>query len=341
MLGSQCVVNSKCHTLHYTVSSLRRVGQDKVVFFFHFLTARLWLTYLFVDSSCSKAIYLLLELACVFISWKEMVYFHLVRWLNFPRQLVKNLKYIINSSCNIDRSSFLFRYVPTEIVHSLILYLEEFKRLGISGTLFSLESDIEQRSDSASSNFPDIQNIWRKNKSNKNYIVSCTIAGTKESNRGLGPLFEGINDNFTIFAPTNEAFQDLNNVSTIFANSGTLETLILYQVVPGALTTSDIVSQFEKEGVGTLNSVNNLEILVFVRPNGTILLGTDEASLVTTNLSAGNSVIQVISRVLVPPVTNFLLGPTVIPTAPSAPTSADAGVSTTSISSSLPQTTFA
>ncbi|EME26172.1 uncharacterized protein Gasu_61850 [Galdieria sulphuraria] len=158
---------------------------------------------------------------------------------------------------------------------------------------------------------------------------------------GLGPLFEGINDNFTIFAPTNEAFQDLNNVSTIFANSGTLETLILYQVVPGALTTSDIVSQFEKEGVGTLNSVNNLEILVFVRPNGTILLGTDEASLVTTNLSAGNSVIQVISRVLVPPVTNFLLGPTVIPTAPSAPTSADAGVSTTSISSSLPQTTFA
>ncbi|GJD08761.1 hypothetical protein Gasu2_30470 [Galdieria sulphuraria] len=339
MLGSQCVVNSKCHTLHYTVSSLRRVGQDKVVFFFHFLTARLWLT-----SGRNKFvprlyIYCWNLLAYLFLGKKW--YFHLVRWLNFPRQLVKNLKYIINSSCNIDRSSFLFRYVPTEIVHSLILYLEEFKRLGISGTLFSLESDIEQRSDSASSNFPDIQNIWRKNKSNKNYIVSCTIAGTKESNRGLGPLFEGINDNFTIFAPTNEAFQDLNNVSTIFANSGTLETLILYQVVPGALTTSDIVSQFEKEGVGTLNSVNNLEILVFVRPNGTILLGTDEASLVTTNLSAGNSVIQVISRVLVPPVTNFLLGPTVIPTAPSAPTSADAGVSTTSISSSLPQTTFA
>ncbi|GJQ12773.1 hypothetical protein GpartN1_g4564.t1 [Galdieria partita] len=158
---------------------------------------------------------------------------------------------------------------------------------------------------------------------------------------GLGPLFEGINDNFTIFAPTNEAFQDLNNVSTIFANSGTLETLILYQVVPGALTTSDIVSQFEKSGVGTLNSANNLEILVFVRPNGTILLGTDEASIVTANLSAGNSVVQVIDRVLVPPVTNFLLGPTVIPSAPSAPTAADTGVSTTSISSSLPQTTFA
>ncbi|KAK4526313.1 hypothetical protein GAYE_SCF22MG4227 [Galdieria yellowstonensis] len=156
---------------------------------------------------------------------------------------------------------------------------------------------------------------------------------------GLGPLFDGINDNFTIFAPTNEAFQNLNNVSTIFANTGTLETLVLYQVVPGALTTNDIVSQFKTKGVGTLESANNLEILVFVRPNGTILIGTDEASIVTPNLSAGNSVIQVIDRVLIPPVTNFLLGPTVIPTAPPA---SFTPVSEPPISSfGPPQTTFA
>lgn len=113
--------------------------------------------------------------------------------------------------------------------------------------------------------------------------------------------------------------------------------MILYQVVPGALTTSDIISKFKTSGVGTLQSANNLQILVFVRPNGTILLGTDEASIVTENLSAGNSIIQVINRVLVPPVTNFLLGPTVIPT---APTAGDAGVSTTFVSSNGQQSTL-
>eukprot|EP00871_Galdieria_phlegrea_P005777 jgi/Galph1/687/GphlegSOOS_G5432.1 len=154
---------------------------------------------------------------------------------------------------------------------------------------------------------------------------------------GLANLFEGVNDNVTVFAPTNEAFQNLNNVSTIFSNTGTLETLILYHVYPGAQTTDKMVSEFGKQELGTLESVNNLQLLVFVRPNGTILLGTDEASIVTPNLTAGNSVVQVISKVLIPPVTNFLQGPTAVPTAAASP---NAVISSPSSVSSVSQPSF-
>ncbi|MEM7736677.1 MAG: fasciclin domain-containing protein [Deinococcota bacterium] len=113
-------------------------------------------------------------------------------------------------------------------------------------------------------------------------VTAIEEAGLVEALSGPGP--------FTIFAPTNDAFDMLpqTQLSAILASRSQLGTLLQYHVVPGLFTTDRITTdiQFFTTLEGSTLPITNA--------------GVGDASVLEVNLQASNGVIHVIDSVLVP-----------------------------------------
>lgn len=127
------------------------------------------------------------------------------------------------------------------------------------------------------------------NNPNFSILVEAVVkANLVEALSGKGP--------FTIFAPTNEAFNKLfatlgvSGISDLTAEQ--LTPILLYHVVSGNVTSSQVTTG----SVPTLNEGNSLDIMV----NGTSVTINTNVKVIATDVQGTNGVIHVVDSVLLP-----------------------------------------
>lgn len=148
---------------------------------------------------------------------------------------------------------------------------------------------------------------------NKNIVANAVnssdhttlVAAVKAA--GLVPTLESKGP-FTVFAPTNEAFNDLpaGTVDTLVKpeNKATLTKILTYHVVPGDYTTTKLRSMILADGgVAKLKTVEGGEL--DVRMNGSSNMTVTDAKGVVADITVSdvkqsNGVIQVVDKVLMP-----------------------------------------
>jgi transforming growth factor-beta-induced protein len=119
---------------------------------------------------------------------------------------------------------------------------------------------------------------------------------------GVLAALTGDND-LTVFAPTNDAFAAVSDVTATLDQAG-LTSVLLYHVVPGKLTAADLTFDADdlfkgEQNTFFLETVNGADLRVDVTPMGVWL---NETAIVSTpNVMARNGVIHVIDQVLLPP----------------------------------------
>lgn len=118
-------------------------------------------------------------------------------------------------------------------------------------------------------------------------VAAVQAAGLVETLQGDGP--------FTVFAPTDEAFAKLPNgtVESLLKpeNKEQLVAILTYHVVPGKVTSDQVVKVKEAK------SVNGKNIPIAV-DGGTVKV--DNAKVVKADIMASNGVIHVIDTVIIP-----------------------------------------
>lgn len=123
---------------------------------------------------------------------------------------------------------------------------------------------------------------------------------------GLVPTLESPGP-FTVFAPTNEAFNKLppGTVQTLLKpeNKDKLKSILTYHVVPGRLTTQDLRDKVKAGGGKVeLRTVEGGPLTVMEK-NGKFWLEDakgDTAEITISNVMQSNGVIQVINTVMLP-----------------------------------------
>ena len=130
-------------------------------------------------------------------------------------------------------------------------------------------------------------------------VSAVKAAGLVDTLEGPGP--------FTVFAPTNEAFDKLpaGTVDTLLKpeNKDQLVKILTYHVVPGKLTSKDIAKMIKKgDGKAELKTVQG-ETLTATMQDGKLVL-TDQKGGTSTvtipNVIQSNGVIHVVDAVLMP-----------------------------------------
>lgn len=130
-------------------------------------------------------------------------------------------------------------------------------------------------------------------------VAAVKAAGLVDTLEGPGP--------FTVFAPTNEAFDKLpaGTVDTLLKpeNVGQLKKILTYHVVAGRLTAKDIAKQIKAGGgKATLTSVEGGTLTAMMQGGKLVL--TDEkggtSTVTIANVIQSNGVIHVIDTVLMP-----------------------------------------
>jgi uncharacterized surface protein with fasciclin (FAS1) repeats len=118
-------------------------------------------------------------------------------------------------------------------------------------------------------------------------VAAVQAAGLVETLKGEGP--------FTVFAPTDEAFAKLpeGTVETLLKpeNKDKLISILTYHVVPGKVTSSDVVK------VESAKTVQGQSVMVEVK-DGNVMI--DNARVVAADIGASNGVIHVIDSVILP-----------------------------------------
>lgn len=130
-------------------------------------------------------------------------------------------------------------------------------------------------------------------------VAAVKAAGLVQTLEGPGP--------FTVFAPTNEAFDKLppGTVATLVKpeNKATLTKILTYHVVAGRLTAADLMKMV-KEGGGkaTLKTVEGDPLTVSQQGNKLYVMGEKSgiAEITIPNVMQSNGVIHVVSSVLLP-----------------------------------------
>jgi uncharacterized surface protein with fasciclin (FAS1) repeats len=133
----------------------------------------------------------------------------------------------------------------------------------------------------------------------KTLVAAVKAAGLVDTLEGPGP--------FTVFAPTDDAFAKLpaGTVDTLVKpeNKATLVKILTYHVVPGKITSKELIKMIKKGG-GTY-SAKTVEggSLTFTLDMGKVKI-TDEkggsAYVTTADVIQSNGVIHVIDTVLMP-----------------------------------------
>jgi len=130
-------------------------------------------------------------------------------------------------------------------------------------------------------------------------VAAVKAAGLVETLKSDGP--------FTIFAPTNIAFDKLpdGTVGTLLKkeNKSTLSNILTYHVIAGSFTATEIIGAI-KAGGGTASftMVNGGQLKASVS-NGTVILQDEngnKSAVVKTDVKGSNGVIHAIDMVVLP-----------------------------------------
>ncbi|UFH51711.1 fasciclin domain-containing protein [Pseudomonas sp. KNUC1026] len=130
-------------------------------------------------------------------------------------------------------------------------------------------------------------------------VAAVKAAGLVDTLNGKGP--------FTVFAPTNEAFAKLpsGTVDTLVqpAHKADLTKILTYHVVPGTLTSKQLMADAKQHGGKvTLNTVQGEPLTVLVRDGKLWLMDAKggKAAVTIADVMQSNGVIHVIDTVLMP-----------------------------------------
>ena len=119
-------------------------------------------------------------------------------------------------------------------------------------------------------------------------VAALTHADLVETLQGDGP--------FTVFAPTDAAFEaagiDLSTFDNDEANA-TLVNILTYHVLSGAVDAANVTD-------GLVATMVNGDNATFTVDNGTVMI--NDATVTTADVAASNGIIHVIDKVLTPPV---------------------------------------
>ena len=120
----------------------------------------------------------------------------------------------------------------------------------------------------------------------KTLVSLVKKAGLASTLRGPGP--------YTVFAPTDAAFKKVpkKTLAALARNKAKLRAVLLYHVVPGAVTAKQVVTL---KSAKTLNGKS-----VAIRVSGMNVF-VNNAKVVKADVMATNGVIHVVNRVLIPP----------------------------------------
>ncbi len=130
-------------------------------------------------------------------------------------------------------------------------------------------------------------------------VAALKAAGLVETLSGAGP--------FTVFAPTNEAFNKLpkGTVETLLKpeNKATLAGILTYHVVSGKMSATELVKAIKAgNGTATLKTVAGGSLKAMLKGKKVVL--TDEkggkSTVTIADVNQSNGVIHVIDRVLMP-----------------------------------------
>lgn len=131
-------------------------------------------------------------------------------------------------------------------------------------------------------------------------LVGALVYVDEELNAGLVDLFLNGTDQFTVFAPTNEAFQGLYGALGVDGITGLDAELVLdvllYHVVEGRRAANSVVPPVRPRTITTL-----LGATFSVDRTGVITdIAGQETNIIAPNISASNGIIHVIDTVILP-----------------------------------------
>lgn len=132
-----------------------------------------------------------------------------------------------------------------------------------------------------------------------NELVSALVYVDTELDAGLVNLFANGTDQYTVFAPTDQAFQNLYtalNVNSITDLPAPLvRDVLLYHVVEGRRAANSVVPKRGNRQITTL-----LGSQFSVTPAASINAIGNTANITVANISASNGIIHVVDAVLLP-----------------------------------------
>lgn len=138
-----------------------------------------------------------------------------------------------------------------------------------------------------------------KSKDHTTLVAAVKAAGLVETLEGKGP--------FTVFAPTNEAFEKLpaGTVDTLVKpeNKKKLAGILTYHVVAGKMTAEKLAAEIKAGGgKATLKTVNGEKLMVKMDGNSVVLTDAKggAAKVTIADVMQSNGVIHVIDTVLMP-----------------------------------------
>ena len=130
-------------------------------------------------------------------------------------------------------------------------------------------------------------------------VAAVKAAGLVKTLESPGP--------FTVFAPTNAAFAKLpkGTVKTLLKpeNKDKLTSILTYHVVPGRLTTHDLMAKVKAgHGKAMLKTVEGDDLTVMEKGGHLWIVDGkgDKARITVSNVMQSNGVIQVINKVMLP-----------------------------------------
>lgn len=105
---------------------------------------------------------------------------------------------------------------------------------------------------------------------------------------------------YTVFAPSDDAFEALGNETLAAVSNDTelLETLLMHHVVDGALTVDDLMAEANATGNGTTLETLTGDALNVSIVDGSLMIGN--ATILVADLAADNGIVHIIDMVLVP-----------------------------------------
>ncbi|MDC8000883.1 fasciclin domain-containing protein [Aequorivita todarodis] len=130
-------------------------------------------------------------------------------------------------------------------------------------------------------------------------VAAVKAADLVETLQGDGP--------FTVFAPTNEAFEKLpkGTVETLLKpeNKKALQTILTYHVLAGKHNAADIMKDIKKgNGKATYNTVSGGTLTAMMKGNNVVLIDENGgmATVTIADVNQSNGVIHVIDSVVLP-----------------------------------------
>jgi uncharacterized surface protein with fasciclin (FAS1) repeats len=130
-------------------------------------------------------------------------------------------------------------------------------------------------------------------------VAAVKAADLVETLQGDGP--------FTVFAPTNEAFEKLpkGTVENLLKteNKKTLQTILTYHVLAGKHSAADIMKDIKKgNGKATYKTVSGGTLTVMMKGKNVVLMDENGgmATVTIADVNQSNGVIHVIDSVVLP-----------------------------------------